>query len=197
MSTTPPSNRGDAPDGRRRARASVRRRVAMRAMTNQSHHGDVCCPKHHINSARSPAQSPELVNACTAQAAITRPRLGLLALPGGRGLLGVVGTFCSGTDGSVVARIVSVLQYAKMGWDAQLRESHGTRSERSHRSPDMSFSSVITMTFHRYSLVTVVFAPMGPTSSLACAQVNSCQSGPLFCTRAHNPHVGPTTAWAR
>ena len=51
----------------------------------------------------------------------------------------------------------------KIGGVLVVPRSHGTRSERSHRSPDMSFSSVIAMLHdasHRYSLVTAVFAPM-------------------------------------
>ena len=51
----------------------------------------------------------------------------------------------------------------KIGGVLVVPRSHGTRSELSHRSPDMSFSSVIAMLHdasHRYSLVTVVFAPM-------------------------------------
>ncbi len=53
------------------------------------------------NRASVAHASPEIVNACTAQAAITRPRLGLLALSDEAGACSVVvGTFCSGTEGS-------------------------------------------------------------------------------------------------
>ena len=72
----------------------------MRAMTNQSHIMGMLFSSI-ANSAKVAHASPEMVNACTAQAAITRPRLGLLALSDEAGACSVVvGTFCSGTDGS-------------------------------------------------------------------------------------------------
>ena len=73
----------------------------------------------------------------------------------------------------------------KIGGVLVVPRSHGTRSERSHRSPDMSFSSVIAMLHdasHRYSLVTVVFAPMRggyPPARSASKRENTRPAPPL------------------
>ena len=86
----------------------------------------------------------------------------------------------------------------KIGGVLVVPRSHGTRSERSHRSPDMSFSSVIAMLHdasHRYSLVTVVFAPMRggyPPARSASKRENTRPARPL--QRLFREKVRPASA---
>ncbi len=138
LPTTPPSNQGNDSGWTPTLRASVPSTPStMRAMTNQTHIMWGCCCRASQTAPGRPRESRD------GERRRHHGRLGCWHSRRGRGLLGVVGTFSSGTDGSQpVAGWFQILSMPRMVGVLVVRRSHGTHSGRSHRSPDISFSSV-------------------------------------------------------